>query len=95
MASSGERLGFNVVQAKSILQSTTFWGAVVSLFFSFAPALYGKLFGTATPQATVVSDILVGIGFLITVYGRLTAKQVVTITGANPPAGGALKGTKG
>jgi len=95
MASSGHLEGFNLVQAKSIFQSTTFWGAVVSLFFSFAPSLYGKLFGVTTPQATVVSDILVGIGFIVTVIGRLTAKQIVTITGANPPAGGAMKGTKG
>jgi uncharacterized membrane protein len=86
---------FDLIQAKSIFQSTTFWGAVVSLFFTFAPAVYGKLFGATTPQATIVSDILVGIGFLVTVWGRLTAKQVATFSGGPVPPGKVMSGTKG
>jgi hypothetical protein len=83
---------FNLNQAKSIFQSTTFWGAVVSLFFTFAPSLYGKLFGATTSQAVVVSDVLVGVGFIVTVWGRFTAKQTVTLTGS-PTSG--IAGTKG
>jgi hypothetical protein len=86
--------GFNLVQAKSIFSSTTFWGAIVSLFGVIAPGVYTKLFGAAA-QTTVVADIMTGLGFIMTVYGRFTAKQVVTLTGANPPAGGSLSGTKG
>jgi hypothetical protein len=94
MASSPERLGFNIVQAKSIFSSTTFWGSIVSLIAMVAPHLYSNIAGSAS-QTTVVSTIVGIIGFIITVYGRFTAKQVVTLTGANPPAGGALPGTKG
>jgi hypothetical protein len=86
--------GFNLVQAKSIFSSTTFWGAVVSLFGVLAPGIYAKLF-SGTAQTTIVTDIMTGIGFIMTIYGRFTAKQVVTLTGANPPAGGTLSGTKG
>ena len=62
---------FNLDQAKSIFQSTTFWGAVLSLFSQFAPSIYMKLFGAA-PQATIIADIMTGIGFIVTVYGRFT-----------------------
>ena len=73
-------MAFNVTEAKSIFQSTTFWGAVLSLFSQFAPHIYANLFGGAS-QATIVGDIMTGIGFLVTVYGRFTAKQAVTLTG--------------
>jgi hypothetical protein len=95
MASQAGRLeGFNVVQAKSILQSTTFWGAVISLLSTLAPHVFANLFGGAS-QTVIVSNIITGIGFIITVYGRFSAKQVVTWTGANPPGGGAVSGTRG
>jgi hypothetical protein len=81
-----ERLGFNLIEAKSIFQSQTFWGAVISLYSVLAPGIYAKFFG-ATPQLTIVGDILTGIGFIWTVWGRLTAKQVVSLTGGPiPPA---------
>jgi uncharacterized membrane protein YwaF len=82
---------FNVNQAKSIFQSTTFWGSIISLFAVAAPTIYTKLFGSAS-QATVANDILLGIGFIVTVYGRFTAKQPVTLTGS-PTSG--ISGTKG
>ena len=87
-------MAFNVTQAKSIFSSTTFWGSVVSLIAILAPHIYANIAGSAS-QTTVVSTIVAIIGFGVTVYGRFTAKQVVTLTGANPPAGGALPGTKG
>jgi hypothetical protein len=81
-------------QYKSIFASTTFWGSIVSLVAMFAPKVFliVGLTPNATGQATAVTYIISGIGFLVTVYGRLTATKVATITGA-PPA--TLSGTKG
>ena len=87
-------MAFNTTQAKSIFQSTTFWGAVVSMFGVLAPGIYSKVFGAAS-QPAIVGDIMAGIGFIVTVYGRFTAKQVVTLTGGPPPSPTAMKGTAG
>lgn len=82
--------GFNLSQAKSIFQSTTFWGSIVALFAQLAPHVFTNLFGSAS-QTQVVAGILSVIGFGVTVYGRFTAKQVVTLTGKMP----AVSGSKG
>jgi hypothetical protein len=68
----------NAVQAKSIFQSLTFWGAITSLIAAMAPGVFTKL-GYDAP--TVAAGIVTGVGFIITIYGRLTAKQAVTLTG--------------
>lgn len=90
-----QRVGFNLTQAKSIFQSVTFWSSVlVALAIAF-PSVAAK-FGLTSANAAVDAQWIVGaIGTVGVWYGRLTAKQVVTITGANPPAGGAVSGTKG
>jgi hypothetical protein len=85
---------FNSTQAKTIFASTTFWGSVVSLLGVVAPHFLANLTNGAS-QSTVVSYIVAAVGFVVTVYGRFTAKQVVTLTGANPPGGGGLTGSKG
>jgi|HubBroStandDraft_3_1064219.scaffolds.fasta_scaffold56843_4 hypothetical protein len=71
---------------KSIFASTTFWGAVVSLIAVAFPAFFAALGVTtdAATQAAIAAHIVSGIGFMVTVYGRLTAKQPVSITGAQP-----------
>lgn len=70
---------FNEAYAKSIFYSTTFWGAVVSLFFSIAPHFSATVFGS-TSQTQIVAAIMTGIGFFVTVYGRMTAKQTASWT---------------
>jgi hypothetical protein len=74
-------MAFNPQDAKSILQSTTFWGSIVSLAAMLAPHLYANIAGSAS-QTAVVSTIVGIVGFVVTVYGRFTATQVVTLTGA-------------
>lgn len=85
---------FNTAYAKSIFQSTTFWGSVVSLVSVLFPKFFSTLFGTAS-QTAIVGDIMTGIGFVMTVYGRFTAKQVVTLAGGAPPSPTAMKGSAG
>lgn len=73
---------------KAILYSTTFWGAVVSLASTLVPKFF-TIIGLdpgPTGQATLVKDIVLAIGFVVTVYGRLTATQLVSFSG-KPPAG--------
>ena len=86
--------GFNLTQTKSILQSTTFWGAIIALLGTVAPHIYANLFGSAS-QTVVVSGIVSVVGFIITVYGRFTAKQVVTLTGGPTPPAKTASGTEG
>lgn len=81
---------FSLSDAKSIFQSTTFWGSVVSLGAQLAPHIYANIAGSAS-QTQVVATIVSVIGFGVTVYGRFTAKQVVTLTGKLP----AVPGSKG
>lgn len=73
---------------KSILQSTSFWGNVVSLVAMFEPKLFA-LFGwtaDASGQLSAVNFIVAAIGQAVSIYGRFTATKMVTLTGA-PPAG--------
>jgi hypothetical protein len=71
--------------AKSIFASTTFWGSIVALVAQLAPHIFTNLAGTAS-QATVVTTVVGVIGFAVTVYGRFTATQPVTVTGSAPKA---------
>jgi hypothetical protein len=73
-------MSFDIQNAKSIFSSTTFWGSIVSLLALLAPHVYTNLAGNAS-QTVVVSTIVGVVGFLVTVYGRFTAKQVVTLAG--------------
>lgn len=75
-------------QYKTIFASTTFWGAVVSMLSMFAPKLFVVLGFTTDPtgQAALVAHIIGVISFFVTVYGRMSASKVATLTG-NPPAG--------
>ncbi len=68
------------MNVKSIFQSVTFWGAVVSLFSQLAPHIYSNIFGSDS-QTAIVSGILTGVGFIVTVIGRFRAKTTVTLTG--------------
>jgi hypothetical protein len=92
MASSAK---FNLTEAKSIFQSVTFWGSVLTALAIAIPSVSSKFGLTTATAATDAQYIVQAIGVAITIYGRFTAKQVVTVTGANPPAGGTLSGTKG
>lgn len=74
-------MSFDVNKAKSIFASTTFWGSAVALVAAMAPHVYSNFAGSAD-QTQVVSGIVSFIGFCLAVYGRFTAKQVVTLTGA-------------
>jgi hypothetical protein len=71
--------------SKSIFQSTTFWGAVTSLVAMVAPTVFVKL--GWDPQH-VASGLVAFIGQAVVIYGRFTAKQVVTLAGGPviPPA---------
>lgn len=73
-------MSFDPSNVKSIFQSQTFWGSVVSLVAMLAPHIYTNIVGSAT-QTTVVSTIVGVIGFLWTVWGRFHATQPVTLTG--------------
>lgn len=68
-------------QFKSIFMSKTFWGAVVALAISLAPTEFAKL-GITAPELVV--KLVAVSAAVFTVYGRLAAKKITTITG-NPP----------
>jgi hypothetical protein len=77
--------------SKSIFSSVTFWGAVTSLIAMVAPAVFVKL--GYSPQ-TVAAELTAIFGFVVTVYGRMTATQVVTLKGGpvTPPGQAAQLG---
>lgn len=64
---------------KSIFSSKTFWGAVISLVGFFWTQL-----ADVNTQAMYVDNIMMVVGFIITVWGRFSAKKPVTLTGAPP-----------
>jgi hypothetical protein len=67
--------------AKSIFTSVTFWGAIVALAATVVPSVF-TLFGLGTgavAQAAITAHIIQVIGFVITVYGRLTATKATYI----------------
>ncbi len=91
-------MGFNVTTAKSIFQSVTFWGAVLTAVALAFPTISAKLGLSSANTAVIAQYIVQGIGIIVTIYGRFTAKQLVTWTGgAVPPAPGStgLTGSKG
>ncbi len=85
---------FDATYSKSIFTSTTFWGALLSLVASVAPRVLHNIIGTAD-YPTVAAIAASVATFLITVYGRFTAKQVVTLTGGPVPPASVATGTKG
>lgn len=62
----------------------------MALVAELAPHVFSNIAGAAS-QTTVVSMIVAVIGFLVTVYGRFTARTPVSLTGGTvappvPPA---------
>lgn len=66
---------------KSILTSTTLWGAILGLLSTLFPSIYTKLGLTDANQIAVIQQIVAGVSGIIVIYGRFTATQVVTISG--------------
>jgi hypothetical protein len=67
--------------SKSIFESVTFWGSVLTALAITLPAVAAK-FGLTTADTAVDAQWIVGaIGTIVTIYSRLTAKQVVTLAG--------------
>jgi hypothetical protein len=91
----GQPLGFNLGFSKSIFQSVTFWGAVLTAIAMAVPALAAK-FGLSSANAAVDAQYIVqGIGAVIVVIGRFTAKQVVTLSGGPVSPAKEMPGSKG
>lgn len=88
-------MAFDTGFSKSIFQSTTFWGAVMTALAMSFPTIFTKLNITTANTATIAQYIVQAIGFVITVYGRFTAKQVVTLTGGPMPPAVPASGSKG
>lgn len=73
---------FDPAQTKSILTSVTFWGAVMTFAFTLFPKI-SSAFGLTSSNAAVYAQYAgAAVGTLITIWGRLRAKQPVTLTGA-------------
>lgn len=66
------------MDVKSIFKSLTFWGAVTTLVGQFAPKLMAAI---GYDPGVVAAYIVSGIGFVVTVIGRLRATQQVSLTG--------------
>lgn len=74
-------MAFDTVISKSIFQSVTFWGSVLTALAMAIPSVAAK-FGLTTGNAAVDAQYIVqAIGVILTIYGRFTAKQVVTVSG--------------
>jgi hypothetical protein len=71
-------MAFDPTQAKSILQSKTFWGALIALVAVLFPGTFAKI---GIPQADLVDKVVGGIGAVLAIYGRFSATQMVTLTG--------------
>jgi uncharacterized membrane protein len=86
---------FSTGFSKSIFSSTTFWGAFLAAIAMAFPALAAH-FGLSTANTAVDAQYITqAVAFVVTVYGRFTAKQVVTLTGGPTPPATSLTGTKG
>jgi hypothetical protein len=75
---------------KSIFRSVTFWGAVLGVLTMAFPAFFTKLGVTDANSVAISQHIVDIIAFIVVVWGRLHASQVVTLTG-NPPKPPAIK----
>lgn len=64
---------------KSIFSSKTFWGALITIAGFFWTQL-----ADVNTQGMYVDNIMMVVGFIITVWGRFSAKKQVTLTGAPP-----------
>jgi hypothetical protein len=61
---------------KSILLSKTFWGAILMLIATSIPKL-----GITSDQASHYADqVVLFLGFCLTMYGRITAQTKVTFS---------------
>jgi NO-binding membrane sensor protein with MHYT domain len=88
-------MAFSTGFSKSIFSSVTFWGSVLAAVAAAFPALSAQ-FGLTTANTAVDAQyITAAVAFVVTVYGRFTAKQVVTLTGGPTPPATSLTGTKG
>ena len=88
-------MGFNTGFSKSIFSSVTFWGSALAAVAMAFPALAAR-FGLSTANTAVDAQyITAAVAFVVTVYGRFTAKQVVTLKGGPTPPAVSLTGTKG
>lgn len=74
-------MGFDTTNAKSIFQSTTFWGAVITAAAMALPGTAAKLGISSANTAVYAQYAVQAIGTIIVIYGRFTAKQAVTLTG--------------
>jgi hypothetical protein len=73
--------------SKSIFKSTTFWGAILTALAIAVPTLTAKFGLTSANVSTDAQWIVGAITTVITIYGRFTASQPVTLTGGSivPP----------
>lgn len=74
-------MAFEPGNVKSIFQSTTFWGSVITALAIAAPTFAAKLGITSANTAAIAQWIVGAAGTVITIYGRFTATQQVTLTG--------------
>ena len=63
----------STMDAKGILQSKTIWGIIVSLI-----ALGLKHYNITVDEAGLTNDIVVVLGSIFSVYGRLVADKKIT-----------------
>jgi hypothetical protein len=69
------------VPSKGILQSVTFWGSVIAVLAALFPK-YAAAFGITGDNATNIAQyIVMAIGFILTVWGRLRASNKATLFG--------------
>jgi len=72
---------FNNTAVKSIFSSVTFWGSILTAFGIAAPSVAAKLGITSANSATIAQWIVGAAGTVVTIYGRFTATQAVSLTG--------------
>jgi uncharacterized membrane protein len=70
---------FSTGFSKSIFQSTTFWSAFIGAIAMLIPTLAAKVGVTSTTVPVIAQYIVQAFSFIGVVYGRFTAKQVVTV----------------
>jgi hypothetical protein len=86
---------FDTGFSKSIFKSTTFWSGAVGAVAMLIPTVATKL-GISSTNAPVIAQYIVqGLSFIGVVYGRFTAKQVVTVAGGPIPPATVVSGSKG
>ena len=73
------------MDVKSIFASKTIWGAILM----FAPTVLGFFGFTATEATGAINEVqafvthaVSFVGFVLTIWGRFTAKKALTLTGS-------------